>query len=99
MDQSFPIAFSPFRSKGETYRNNQLWDPFLGSGSVPPLTKDLSCPFNVDGHSHFPMFWAEDYSYGPGGPIQGHYEFRITMLDATSNGWDITIKFTVQDGK
>jgi hypothetical protein len=60
------------------------------------LTEQLSCPFNVDGHSHFPFFIADTSSFGPGGPVTGHYQFRITMTDATGNGWTITVKFAVR---
>jgi len=91
-----PNTLFPIHVAGQTFRNNQLWDPNLGTGDVPPLTPQLSCPFNVDGHSHFPMFYADDSSYGPGGPIPGHYQFRITMTDTTGNGWSITVKFTVR---
>jgi len=91
-----PNSLFPIHVAGETFRNNQLWDPNLGSFDVPPLTKDLSCPFDVDGHSHFPTFYADNSSFGPGGPIKGHYEFRITTMDATGNGWSITVAFTVQ---
>lgn len=92
-----PNYLFPIHVAGETYRNNKLWDPYLGTFDVPPLTPQLSCPFNVDGHSHFPIFYAEDYSYGPGGPAAGHYEFRITMTDVAGNGWSITVKFTVHE--
>jgi hypothetical protein len=91
-----PNALFPIHVAGETFRNNQLWDPFLGSFDVVALTNQLSCPFNVDGHSHFPIFYAEDSRFGPGGPLTGHYEFRVTMTDTTGNGWSITVAFTVR---
>ncbi len=91
-----PNTLFPIHVAGETYRNNQLWNPYLGTFDVPPLTPQLSCPFNVDGHSHFPIFNADNSSFGPGGPITGYYQFRITMMDVTGNGWFITVGFTVQ---
>jgi len=91
-----PNKLFPIHVAGETFRNNQLWDPYLGSFDVPALTTQLSCPFSVDGHSHFPVFYADNSSFGPGGPIPGHYEYRITMMDATGNGWSITVDFRVQ---
>ncbi len=33
------------------------------------------CYWEVDGFSHFPVMYAEDASYGPGGSIPGRYEF------------------------
>jgi hypothetical protein len=49
----------------------------------------------VDGHSHFPIFFADNSSFGSGGPISGHYEYRVTMTDTAGNGWSITVAFTV----
>jgi hypothetical protein len=91
-----PNTLFPIHVAGQTFRNNQLWDPNLGTFDVPPLTNQLSCPFSVDGHSHFPIFLADNTDFGPGGPIKGHYEYRITMTDTTGNGWSITVKFTVR---
>jgi hypothetical protein len=91
-----PNTLFPIHVVGEVFRNNQLWDPFGGTFDVPPLTPQLSCPFSVDGHSHFPIFFVESSFFGPGGPINGHYEFRVTMTDSTGNGWSITVPFTVR---
>ena len=92
-----PNALFPIHVAGQTFRNNQPWDPYLLAFDVPPLTDQLSCPFSVDGHSHFPIFIADNASFGSGGPT-GHYEYRVTMMDATGNGWSITVRFTVRPG-
>lgn len=95
-----PNTLFPIHIAGETFRNNQLWDPYLGTFDVPPLDSNLPPPIcitgPVDGHSHFPVFYAENANFGPGGPVTGHYEFRITMMDTTGNGWSITVAFTVR---
>jgi hypothetical protein len=83
---------------GQTFRNNQPWDPYLLSFDVPPLTDQLSCPFSVDGHSHFPIFIADNTSFGSGGRSAGNYEYRMSMMDATGNGWSITVGFRVRPG-
>jgi hypothetical protein len=93
-----PNTLFPIHVTGQAFRNNQFWDPFLANFDVPPLTDKLSCPFSVDGHSHFPIFFADNSSFGPVGPITGHYEYRITMTDTTGNGWSIILKFTVRGG-
>ena len=90
-----PNTLFPIHVEGQTYRNNQLWDQYLAYFDVPALTEALSCPFNVDGHSHFPMFVADTSSFGPGGPIPGNYQFRVKMTDAAGNGWSITVFFAV----
>ena len=91
-----PNSLFPIHVEGQSFRNNQLWDPYTVNFDVPPLTTQLSCPFNVDGHSHFPIFVVDNMSFGPGGPGAGHYEYRMTMMDAAGNGWSITVAFTVQ---
>lgn len=93
-----PNTLFPIHVEGQTYRNGQLWNQWLTYMDVPPLTEQLSCPFSVDGHSHFPMFIADNSDFGPGGPISGHYEFRITMKDTAGNGWSIAVRFTVRQG-
>ena len=91
-----PNTLFPIHVAGQTFRNDQPWDPYLLSFDVPPLTNQLSCPFNVDGHSHFPIFIADNTSFGSGGPPTGHYEYRITMTDTDGNGWSIDVAFTVR---
>ena len=59
---------------------------------MPPLTDQLSCPFSVDGHSHFPIYFADNTSFGTGGRSAGNYEYRMTMVDATGNGWSIIVR-------
>lgn len=90
-----PNALFPIHVYGQTYRNNQLWDPYPADFDVPPLTPELSCPFNVDGHSHFPIFLTDNADFGPGGPIAGQYEYRVKMTDVNGNGWSITVYFSV----
>jgi hypothetical protein len=94
-----PNTLFPIHGAGATYRDTHLWNSYLAAFDVPPLTPQLTCPYNVDGHSHFPVFIAETSSFGPGGLLTGRYEFRITMMDVSGNGWSITVKFTVLDGK
>ncbi len=94
-----PNSLFPIHVVGQTYRNDQLWNPYLGDYSVPPLTTALSCPFDVDGYSHFPAFNADTSSFGPGGPIAGNYEYRFTMMDTAGNGWSITVNFKIGAGK
>ena len=78
-----------------TYRNGELFDSASGL-SVPPL-REVDPPFDVDGHSHFPYFWADAFDWAPPGVTdpKGNYEFIIQMRDTGGNGWDITADFTV----
>jgi hypothetical protein len=90
-------ALCPIHVAGATYRNQQLADPFLGTFDVPALTPELCCPFfNLDGHSHIPIFFADNLDFMPPGtsPVAS-WEFRVTMTDNTGNGWQISARFVV----
>lgn len=86
----------PIHAQGQTFRNNKLYNPYLSDFSVPALDSKLNPPFDVDGHSHFPIFTADNSDFGPAGTkIEGNYEFRISLIDSTGNGWEIVAKFMV----
>jgi hypothetical protein len=91
-----PNSLFPIHVFGATYRNNQPYNSGNTSFDVPPLNDQLSCPFLVDGHSHFPVFIADSSVFAPSGLVGGHYEYRMKMTDVNGNGWFITIPFTVQ---
>lgn len=75
-------------------RNGVAFDHF--GFQVPPLDGALDPPFNVDGHSHFPLFVEEDAGFlPPGTPLEGNYEFRILLRDQEGNGYAITSSWTV----
>ena len=70
---------------------------FVGEAFVPPLDASVDPRFaGLNGHSHFPMFWADNADFGPlGAKLNGSYRFRITMLDSTNSGWLIEAHFTL----
>jgi len=53
-----PNNLFPIHVQGQTFRNNKLYNPYLADFYVPALDSNLNPPFNVDGHSHFPIFTA-----------------------------------------
>ncbi len=64
-------------------------------GDVPALNA-VTPPFAVDGASHFPFFLADNADFGPTGlPQRGSYTWRITMVDASGNGWQVRVHFTI----
>ena len=76
-------------------------EPFsvLADFSVPPLDDIAGHPsFDVDGHSHFPIFIADniDFALTPVDPA-GRYEWTLRMLDQTGNGWKITVRFVIRE--
>jgi hypothetical protein len=88
----FPIAVTGFSERfGERFS-------VLAAFSVPPLDASLSPPFHVDGHSHFPIFLADNIDFGPPGTDpSGAYEWTIRMLDQTGHGWEITVRFVIRE--
>jgi hypothetical protein len=59
---------------------------------VPPLDP----PFNVDGHSHFPIFGAEAVFLPDGVGPEGNYKSTTTMTDQQGNGWRIHAHYVVK---
>jgi hypothetical protein len=88
----FPISVT-----GITYRNGAVWDPFLASFDVPAINgPPVDPPINVDGFSHFPLFAADNADFGPANtPLPGLYQYKLSMLDSSGNGWNITAYFAI----
>ena len=90
-----PNALFPIHVYGSDRHNGK---PFsvLADFEVPPLDASLTPPFNVDGHSHFPTFIADNADFGPAGAkLPGLYEYRIVMIDRLGNGWRIEAAFAM----
>jgi hypothetical protein len=62
---------------------------------VQALDSSLDPPFYVDGHSHFPVFLADNADFVATANLRGSYEYRTTMIDQQGNGWLIVAKFAV----
>jgi hypothetical protein len=90
-----PNALFPIHTIGTNAHNNKPFS-FLGEASVPPIGAVDPAFAGLDGHSHFPEFWADNADFGPAGAkLNGTFRFSITMLDATNNGWTIEAHFTL----
>lgn len=85
----------PIHVAGTSFRNGQVWDPFIGTFDVPALNA-IDPPFNVDGTSHFPVFFADNLDFAPPNTNAiGAYTYRFRMTDTGGNGWDISASFTI----
>jgi hypothetical protein len=94
-----PNSIFPIHVEADTFHNGRLFNDFLASFDAPALDQNLNPPFDVDGHSHFPIFIADNADFGPEGTkLNGSYLYRITMLDASGNGWKIEARFVVIPG-
>jgi hypothetical protein len=56
---------------------------------------EIDPPFDVEGHSHIPIFFVESLDFVPGKQPVGSYELTVTLRDASGNGWDATADFQV----
>lgn len=91
-----PNNLFPIHVEGVSSRNGRPFDPNLSIFDVPALDQNLDPPFTIDGHSHFPVFIADNADFGPPGiRLIGSYRYRITMMDTTGSGWRINVHFAV----
>jgi len=72
----------------------------LGQFDVPPLEVSTHPRLaGMDGHSHFPVFFADNADFGPpGAPLSGNYVYRITMRDRFDSGWLVEACFAIGMG-
>jgi hypothetical protein len=93
-----PNTLFPISIVGVSTRNNVVFDAALANFAVPPLDDPSLTPsFDVEGHSHFPLFTAEASVFGPGdvGPA-GNYKYAMTMTDREGNGWALEVHYVVR---
>ena len=89
-NELFPIHVSGFSThRGERFSTLTDFD-------VPPLDA-IEPPFDVDGHSHFPVFIADNIDFGPpdANPF-GLYRWQFEMIDQSGAGWRIEARFVVR---
>ena len=90
-----PNTLFPIHLKGIDLHNEKMFS-LLAEFDVPPLDEHLNPPFDVDGHSHFPIFLADNADFGPpSAKLGGSYEYQSTMIDRSGNGWRIEAHFAV----
>ena len=91
-----PNTVFPIHVVGVANRDGNPFDPFLANFDVPPLTADIDPSFNVEGHSHFPIFVATNQDFDiTGEDLKGRYEYVLTMTDAAGNGWTVRAHFVI----
>lgn len=90
-----PNELFPLNVASSLERQGVIDGPF--DFDVPPLDSSLDPPFDVNGHSHFPIF------IGFGGPFantdlfEGNYSVNVSLRDAAGEGWDIRAPFRVSE--
>lgn len=81
-------------SSTEIFRNGALFDDAFDMGLLR-LDK-IDPPFEVDGHSHIPVFLVAAADWGAPGKIEGSYFIHSKLLDHDGNGWHITTRFKIK---
>ncbi|MGS0687926.1 hypothetical protein ACVBEQ_22665 [Nakamurella sp. GG22] len=103
------IGSSPDFSAGPIIPNNLFPIHVLGTAThngaplskiakfdVPALVSKLTPPFDVDGASHTPFFFADNADFALSDRnLRGSYRWQFTLVDATGNGWSVAVHFTV----
>lgn len=92
-----PNSLFPIHVAGTALRNGALYDPYIGTFDVPAINDPgLTPSYNVDGHSHFPLIYADNSDFGPPGTsLSGLYAYDVVMTDRTGSGWHIRAHFVV----
>jgi hypothetical protein len=93
-----PNRLFPIEVEGTAYRNHRVFDENFDF-EVPPLTTDIDPDFDVDGHSHFPLFVVTNFDFRPkDGPtinVRGRYRYDITLTDTAGKGWRLKADFVI----
>jgi hypothetical protein len=92
-----PNSLFPIHVAGTAFQNGALYDPFIGTFDLPALNDPSLTPsFDVEGASHFPIFFADNSDFGPpGASVRGRYTYDVVLTDQTGNGWHIEARFLV----
>jgi hypothetical protein len=90
-----PNRVFPIHVTGFSTHHGRLYST-LGAFDVPALDS-ITPPFAVDGHSHFPLFFADNTDFGPAGSNPfGAYTWHFTLIDQSGSGWEIEAHFQIR---
>ena len=87
-----PLSLFPLSLSGGTYTNGTLNDA-LADFQVPALS-DVAGFAGIGGHSHIPFFFVDNFDFASS-PVTGNYEYRLSILDASGNGYQVVAGFEV----
>jgi hypothetical protein len=88
-----PHTLFPLTISGLTFTNGVV-NAVLGEFQVPAIDQVPGFE-GLDGHSHIPFFFGDNFDFAFQ-QVTGDYEYRISLLDAAGNGYDITAAFQLQ---
>jgi hypothetical protein len=93
-DPIIPNAILPLTATFNTFTNGALNDNT--GATVVPAVDQIGVPTfaGLEGYSHIPFFFVDNFDFASQ-KIAGDYEYRIALLDAAGNGYDIVAPFQV----
>lgn len=89
-----PNTIFPMTVTFEVWQDDVMLDGYAFSFDVPPLDDQLDPPFDVEGHSHIPIFNAVVFDGADAVP--GTLEMRSTVRDANDEGYDLVMHATAE---
>jgi hypothetical protein len=89
-----PNDIFPLGVEFGAYQDGELLEGYSFGFDVPALDGELDPPFDVDGHSHIPIFNAVVLDGVP--ELPGEVEVRTTFRDADGDGYDLSLTATVE---
>ena len=85
---AFPLTISGVTSTDGTLNNDALAEFAVPAINLVPGFEGL------DGYSHIPFFFADNFDFASR-PVTGGYEYRVSILDGSGNGYNIVAGFDV----
>jgi hypothetical protein len=95
-----PTGSSPDFAFGPIIANSILPMQFTADTFTDGVRNDATSSFDVtaiagfEGHSHIPLFNISSFDFASR-PVLGAYEYRISLLDVSGNGYRIVAPFAV----
>jgi hypothetical protein len=90
-----PNSLFPIHVLGTATHNGAPFST-IAEFDVPALDNRLTPPFDVDGSSHTPFFFADNADFAlSDGNLRGSYQWQFELVDASGNGWSVMVHFAV----
>jgi hypothetical protein len=90
-----PNAIFPLMFAAGTFTNGTFNDISASPFQVPAVDQIDERFVGLDGYSHVPFFLGDNFDFATQEFITGNYEYRISLLDAAGDGYQIVVPFSV----
>ena len=79
----------------DTFTNGTFNDISASPFQVPAVDQIDERFVGLGGYSHVPFFLGDNFDFATQEAITGNYEYRISLLDAAGDGYQIVASFSV----